>query len=191
METWLRSHAKPPEYRLSAADQRGLRKNKALHTALQGLREAEKKTYEAGLLHSEKQTFNANAELSGLRRSFPDAKLSNQDALTRALQAPASLAGLHLSRHSGLPGAAPPPMAPPAPAPGLAVNQIMQEVRDTISSAVDEMIAKHRKVASVKKSDWRAKQRQEYAKRMGSSSASSAAGGRGSLQTFFKEKSKK
>ena len=124
MQTWLRQYAKIPEYRLSAREVRGLNRDKAVYNSLQNLRESEKKTYERSLLTSEQIRTNANMGSPVVRELFGrDRRMTNKDLAEAALQAPASLAGLNMTRHVGMPSGFAPPTRrapPPAPAPGAA-----------------------------------------------------------------------
>ena len=124
MQTRLRQYAKLPEYRLSAREVRGLDRDKAVYSSLQNMREGEKKTYERSLLTSEQIRTNANMGSPAVRELFGrDRRMTNKDLAEAALQAPASLAGLNMTRHVGMPSGFAPSTRrapPPAPAPGAA-----------------------------------------------------------------------
>ena len=132
MQTWLRQFAKIPEYRLSAREVRGLNRDQAAYNSLQNLREGEKKTYERSFLKSQEIRANANMGSPAMRELFGrDRRMTNKDLAEAALQAPASLAGLNMTRHVGMPNMMTrtrrDPAPAPAPAPGLA-PELVQEV---------------------------------------------------------------
>ena len=129
MQTWLRQYAKIPEYRLSGREDRGLNRDRAVYNALQGMRESEKKVYERSFLKSQEIRVNANMGSPIARELFGrDRRMTNKDLAEAALQAPASLAGLNMTRHVGMPsGLAPARRAlPPAPWPGAAAAAAAQ-----------------------------------------------------------------
>ena len=162
METFIRERIrKQPEIQLTAASAQRLQREKALRASLQNLQEKEKKTYEAGLLQTEKSKFNTLVARPLFRRTFNDAKLTNQEVLTKALQAPASLAGLQMTKHLGLPGL--PPIVqvpPPMQAPGMTPN----DVREAVAEGME---AQRRMVQAQQKSSGRGKAQKRYKSSVG------------------------
>jgi len=134
METWLRQNNKAPEYKLSAATVQGLKRTRALHEALDKMREGEKKVYQR-FLQSQKMRYNANMGSPAQRQLFgSDRRMTNQDLAEAAMQAPASLAGLSMISSLGLPGLNPVQPSRVAPAPG-AVNPIPAWVLEHLEDA--------------------------------------------------------
>ena len=161
METFIRERAKRlPAYRSPAVTDRRLGQSKKQQAAIQNLKEKANKTYEAGVLHTDKADFNTNVSQPLFRRTFPEAKLRNQDVLAKALQSPASLAGLQMTKHLGLPGPppiinmAPPPPMPMMPPPGM--FDVRDQMREDIVTHLD---ATRKKAQRDAKSAWRRSQR--------------------------------
>ena len=138
-----------------------------MYNALQEMREGEKKVYERSFLKSQEIRTNANMGSPIVRELFGrDRRMTNKDLAEAALQAPASLAGLNMTRHVGMPNMMIPTRrdrAPaPAPAPGASPEEVANQAAVILAKKVtDERQAKKEAQAHAKQ----VKQAEKEAKR--------------------------